>query len=559
LPVATLLEKLQFQQLVEDTLTVKRETRAMPMYKFVLGMVLALYVGFSRLHHLRFLAREPMLIGILEVLRLPPQCTFWRFLASLPGSVAQQLLEVQRQMHQRVWEAAHVQLREVTLDTDTTVHTVYGQQLGARKSYNPKNRGKKSYQPILTFLAETKEYVGGELHNGDRPTGLQISPASLHSVTFRNTPDTPFLETEAALNWGRRMRRIIVGSVVFGLVAIGIAVWRRFDVAHSQELLRSAEVVRATRRDIGTAVKATGVIKPMTGAEVNVGSSVSGVVMRLFVQIGDHVTKGQPLAELDSRTFTARRDADAAALRVAQANMEYAQVDLQRKRQLHAAQIIARSELDLAGKGFSVAEQQRDQAEAALAYSTTQLGYTQIIAPISGVVSAVSTQEGETVAASFAAPTFVTLLDLSRLEVWAYVDETDIGRIRIGQKARFTVDTYGDRDFHGAVTAIHPKAEIRDNVVDYVVVVRFTPPHDFVLRPEMTATVKVDLERLVNVLTLPIRAVRREGSRAFVLCRNAGKTEQRWVGTGIRDDSYWEIVGGLHEGDEVLMGDMNSQ
>jgi len=142
LPVATLLEKLQFQQLVEETLTVKRETRAMPMYQFVLAMVLALYVGFSRLHHLQFLAREPMLMGILKVLRLPPQCTFWRFLASLHGSVAQQVLEV---------------------------------QMGARKSYNPKNRGKKSYQPMLTFLAETKEYVGGELHNGDRPTGMQIA------------------------------------------------------------------------------------------------------------------------------------------------------------------------------------------------------------------------------------------------------------------------------------------------------------------------------------------------------------------------------------------------
>ena len=355
------------------------------------------------------------------------------------------------------------------------------------------------------------------------------------------------------------MRRIIVAGVVFGLVAIGIALWRRFDVAHSQELLRNAEVVRVTRRDIGTAVKATGVIKPMTGAEVNVGSSVSGVVMRLFVQIGDHVLKGQPLAELDSREFVARRDADAAALRVAQANLEYAQVDLQRKSQLHDAQIIARSDLDLAQKSFSVAQQQRDQASATLADSTTQLSYTQIIAPIPGVVSAVSTQEGETVAASFAAPTFVTLLDLSRLEVWAYVDETDIGRIRMGQKARFTVDTYGDREFHGTVTAIHPKAEIRDNVVDYVVVVRFTPPRDFVLRPEMTTTVKVDLERHMNALALPIRAVRHEGGRAFVLGRNAGKTEQRGVNTGIRDDSYWEIVGGLHEGEEVLIGDVNSQ
>lgn len=88
LPVATMLEKLGFQQLVEETLTMKRLTRAMPMYQFVLGLVLAMYVGFSRLHHLRFLEREPMLTGILKVLRLPPQCTFWRFLASLHLGVA---------------------------------------------------------------------------------------------------------------------------------------------------------------------------------------------------------------------------------------------------------------------------------------------------------------------------------------------------------------------------------------------------------------------------------------------------------------------------------------
>jgi hypothetical protein len=175
LPVVTMLEKLGFQQLVEETLTVKRITRAMPMYQFVLAMALAVYVGFSRLHHLRFLAREPMLTGILKVLRLPRQCTFWRFLASLHLGVARQLLEVQRRMRERVWEAAHVQLAAVTLDTDTTVHTVFGNQMGGRKSYNPKNKGKKSYQPILTFLAETREYVSGELRNGDRPTGAQIA------------------------------------------------------------------------------------------------------------------------------------------------------------------------------------------------------------------------------------------------------------------------------------------------------------------------------------------------------------------------------------------------
>lgn len=110
LPVATLLEKLQFQQLVEETVKVQRPTRVMPVYQFLLSMVLAVYVGFSRLHHLRFLQREPMLLGLLKVLRLPPQCTYWRFLASLPVDTARQLPEVNREMRERVWAAANIQL-----------------------------------------------------------------------------------------------------------------------------------------------------------------------------------------------------------------------------------------------------------------------------------------------------------------------------------------------------------------------------------------------------------------------------------------------------------------
>src|ERR1700689_4900958 len=126
LPIATMLEKLGFQRLVEETLTIQRRTRAMPVYQFVLAMVLALYVGFARLNHLRFLEREPMLTGILKVLRLPPQSTFWRFLASLHLSVAGQILKMQRILRQRVWEAAHVQLKVVTMDTDTTTHADAG-------------------------------------------------------------------------------------------------------------------------------------------------------------------------------------------------------------------------------------------------------------------------------------------------------------------------------------------------------------------------------------------------------------------------------------------------
>src|SRR5271165_2938925 len=174
LPVITMLEKLDFQRLVEETLTSKRIPRAMDLYRFVLGIMLGLYIGFPRLNQLRFIARDPILTGILKVTKLPVQSTFWRFVNALHRNVARQLLIIMRIMRERVWEAANVKLEVVTIDTDTTVHTLYGQQMGGRKSYNPKNKGKKSYQPMLTFIAETREYIWGELHNGDRPTGKQI-------------------------------------------------------------------------------------------------------------------------------------------------------------------------------------------------------------------------------------------------------------------------------------------------------------------------------------------------------------------------------------------------
>jgi hypothetical protein len=175
LPLATMLEKLEFEKLIKEHVTIRRVTSSMPGCRFVLAMVLALYVGFSRLNHLQFLQREPMLTGILNVTILPVQSTFWRFLTSLHLTAARQLLEVTRHMRQRVWQAANVRLKAVTLDTDTTVQTVYGRHMGARKGYNPKRRGKKSYQPILTFMAETREYISGELRKGVSISGKQIT------------------------------------------------------------------------------------------------------------------------------------------------------------------------------------------------------------------------------------------------------------------------------------------------------------------------------------------------------------------------------------------------
>jgi HlyD family secretion protein len=355
------------------------------------------------------------------------------------------------------------------------------------------------------------------------------------------------------------LKRIAVGIVGLALLGAATFMWGRAVWTQAEDGAEGAQVVRVVRRDVGTIVKATGIIKPRVGAEVRVGSRISGVVTRLYVRIGDRVEKGHLLAELDDRDLMARRDEAEAALQQTDVNLAYATTDLQRKRRLSAEGVISQSEVDLAERAAAVAEKTVAAARASLAYATTQLAYARIEAPIAGVVASVSTQEGETVAASFAAPTFVTLLDLARLEVWTYIDETDIGRVRIGQPARFTVDTYGDHEFEGRVTTIYPKAEIRDNVVNYVSVIRFDPPRDRTLRPEMTTTVQIPLEMRPNVLVVPIRAVRRSGEQTFVLLRRGDTIERRLVTTAIRDDTYWEISEGLREGDEVLVGDVATE
>ena len=201
------------------------------------------------------------------------------------------------------------------------------------------------------------------------------------------------------------------------------------------------------------------------------GSRVSGIVKRLHVNIGDRVEKGQLLGELDPTEFNARYNQALAALENAKAELDYAALNLKRQRSLKKKNFTSQDKVDAAEKSHEVMVSVFKQTEANLDYARIQLGYTRIKAPISGVVASVSTQEGETVAASFTAPTFVIIIDLERLEVQAYVDETDIGRIEKGQRASFTVDTYPGIDFEGTVTAIYPKAEMKDNVVNYITII----------------------------------------------------------------------------------------
>jgi RND family efflux transporter MFP subunit len=199
------------------------------------------------------------------------------------------------------------------------------------------------------------------------------------------------------------------------------------------------------------------------------------------------------------------------------------------------------------------------EAEAALRYAETQLSYTQIVSPIDGVIASVSTQEGETIAAGLTAPTFVTIIDLSRLQVDALVDETDIGRVKVGQSATFTVDSFPEEEFEGMVTAIYPKAIIDQNVVDYDVVVTITNPRDL-LRPDMTANVIIAVDTKENVLAVPNKAVTRdEGGKVVHVVAPDGSFSRRPVKTGWKDSDYTEILSGLKENERVVVGEVPGQ
>jgi multidrug efflux pump subunit AcrA (membrane-fusion protein) len=350
-------------------------------------------------------------------------------------------------------------------------------------------------------------------------------------------------------------------------------------------------------------VLATGAVKPQVGAEVRVGARISGKVERLYANIGGIVKKGQILAELEKADLEAQVNQRAAECRMAeaklaavkslrpkeiekartdvdqwQATVELNRKDLVRQEALlkqdvtpqqardRAKEQLAVSEarlasaekvFDLAKTGYEEdlrqAAAEVERAKAALADATVQLSYATITAPIDGVIGLVSTQAGETVAAGLNAPTFVTIMDLSRLQVDTFVDEVDIGKVTLGQKAIFTVDSFPGREFKGKVLAIYPKALIQGNVVNYDVVVQINDKYDGLLRPEMTASVTILLDARQNVLTVPVSALKRERGKSVVYVMANGQPQAKEVKVGWKNSQWVEILSGLEEGQTVLL------
>jgi RND family efflux transporter MFP subunit len=343
-----------------------------------------------------------------------------------------------------------------------------------------------------------------------------------------------------------------------GLVLLGSAgfyAWSGDGNTPQQAEYQSA-VVRKT--SLQETVVATGVIRPVVGAEVNVGSRLSGTVTSLPVEVGKRVEVGQLLAKLDDTALQAAADQANAEVALSRPRVALAGAMLERRKRLAEKGLASDEDLDVARSELDIANAQLQEALARQRAALINLSYAEISAPISGVVAAVSTREGETVAAGFSAPTFVTIVDLERLEVLAYIDETDIGRVFIGQAASFKVDTYPDMSFSGVVTAIQPSAELRENVVNYVIRLEFEGPEQapgpaYTLRPEMTAHVRLVIADRENALTAPRNALKRRDGRQYLLVQRGEQWVEQAVRTGWRSESEVEILTGVQAGDRVAL------
>jgi len=363
----------------------------------------------------------------------------------------------------------------------------------------------------------------------------------------------------------KKTRRILF--IILPLAcAIGASVW--WYASNSKDNGPAAPATaKVVRKDFSSTVLATGAVKSQVGSEVKVGARVSGKVLRLYANIGDAVKKGQVIAELEKEDLTAKVERNRAELAVAeariadvQARLKLAEIQYQRQAKLIVDSFTSQEAVDNAAKelavnqaGINLARRQVESAKAALKESEANLGYATITAPISGVIASVSTQEGETVAAGLNAPVFVTIVDLKRLQVDAFVDEVDIGKVHEGQKVVFTVDSYPAREFEGKVAAIYPKAVIQENVVNYDVVIDITSSYDGLLKPDMTASVTIMLEARPNVLAVPVEAVKRERGKTLLYILTDGRAEPREVKTGWKDGPWIEIAGGVEEGETVLL------
>lgn len=321
----------------------------------------------------------------------------------------------------------------------------------------------------------------------------------------------------------------------------------------------------AAKQDIVNSVTATGTIEPVTS--VDVGTQVSGVISKLYVDYNSVVKAGEVIAELDRTNLMSELSSAQASLKSAQSNLEYQKTNYERYKALYDKGLISANDFEQARLSYVQAQQLTQQQKENVKKAQTNLGYATITSPIDGVVLSKEVEEGQTVASSFNTPTlFKIARDLTDMRVIADVDEADIGDVKEGQRVTFTVDAFPDDTFEGQVTQVRQEATTESNVVTYEVVIS-APNDDLKLKPGLTANVVIFTMEAKDVLAVPSKALRFTPREAML---NSDETitdtdakEKVWVKegsnlkavaveTGMTNGTLTQITKGLKLGTHVL-------
>jgi HlyD family secretion protein len=362
------------------------------------------------------------------------------------------------------------------------------------------------------------------------------------------------------------LRKLIVPLVLLVLALGGWLAWRQIAGGSPASVYKTQAVDRG---DIVETISANGTLNPVV--LVNVGTQVSGTIKRLHADFNSAVKKDQVLAELDPALIEAQLRQDQANLANAEANLALARAKDKRAKELLAQKFVSQDAVDQARQALDSALAQVELARAQVARGRTNLGYTVIRSPVDGVVVARNIDVGQTVAASFQTPTLFQIAgDLKAMQIDTSVAEADIGKVQIGQGAKFTVDTFMDREFEARVKQIRLNPTVQQNVVTYNVVLVVDNPEGRLL-PGMTAHVSIDVGRHANVLRVPNAALRYQPRTEEKAAggRNGGKPKAGGsqvyklvdgqpvavkIKAGPSDGNYTELKGGeLKSGDALIV------
>ena len=325
------------------------------------------------------------------------------------------------------------------------------------------------------------------------------------------------------------------------------------------------ELTTVEKGNISTTVTATGTIEPVTSVEV--GTQVSGIVSKIYVDYNSVVKAGQVIAELDRTNLISTLESQRANLTSAESALTYQKANFDRYKALYDKGLISANDFEQARLSFVQAQQQVTTARQSVKRAETDLGYATITSPINGVVLDKAVEEGQTVAASFSTPTLFTIAqDLTDMRVIADIDEADIGEVKEGQRVSFTVDAFPNDIFQGAVTQVRQQATTSSNVVTYQVVIS-APNADLKLKPGLTANVTIFTLEKNDVLTVSAKALRFSPNEALIAedetiegcdaknklwVRNGKMFKAIPVEIGVTNGTMTEVVSGIKAGTEVI-------